>query len=346
MSSIATHVRIFDATPADDLVTKRTSAIKDLAGKFTKGVAVGTTMAYASDLAIALGDEKKLSATLSADVEASIRKTAKAFIADGQQLQMTVCAALGAIDALGTKRNSSPNVLTVDVLAIALWSALGFQKPRKEAKIEALRLELLELARAHVLTAATMTRRRHNVEIAKIALPEAYEPAAVAKAIDTATSSALEALRANAAADREELDLLWWVITDWSTLLGERFSAASNVTAAALASGIEAGGLLRRMPDEAHRHLALRHANGGDAVALKGLLQALGDVREALAEPYAAFDFVPQCPAVFPLANALLAGSAPTERPPVQRSIAEWAERALLERAALEVTARLPTAKR
>jgi hypothetical protein len=31
---------------------------------------------------------------------------------------------------------------------------------------------------------------------------------------------AIADLRSNAAVDREEIDLLWWVLSDWSSLLG------------------------------------------------------------------------------------------------------------------------------
>jgi hypothetical protein len=36
MADVATHVRIFDAAPTDDLVTKRTTVVKDLAAKLIK----------------------------------------------------------------------------------------------------------------------------------------------------------------------------------------------------------------------------------------------------------------------------------------------------------------------
>lgn len=346
MTNIAAHVRIFDASPADDLVTKRTTAIKDIVSKFSKSTSVANIFMRANEIAMALASEKNMPASLAADVEASVKKSAKAFLGDGQSLQLMVCAALGAIEALDVSRSNHPDLTTLDVLGIGLWSALAFQKPRKEPKVEALRTELLTAARTHTVNAATLTRRRLAVGELKIDLPAEYESGAVAQAISNGIEPVTKALRANSAADREELDLLWWVLSDWSTLLQTPLSSTDRQVATAISAGIEAGKLLRRMPDEAHRHLVLRSVQSTDNLSLKELIDAVGADRESLAEPFKDYDFLVNCQAVFPLANALLSGKASPDKSATKWSVADWAARALLESSALEVTAHLPTAKR
>ena len=54
---------------------------------------------------------------------------------------------LAALQLLDAAPSSTANLLARDVLAIGLWSALSFQKPRSERRLEALRVGLLQKAR-------------------------------------------------------------------------------------------------------------------------------------------------------------------------------------------------------
>jgi hypothetical protein len=344
MINIAAHVRIFDPEPEDDLVTKRTSAIAELCSNYGKGGRqVLAIFQSANDLARAVEVKAGLSEALAREIETAVRKSASAFVADGNELQMTVCGLLGALQSLDGVTSSAGVLTSLDVFAIGLWSALSFQAPRSEPKLEALRVELLQKAREFTLGRATSTRRRINVPDASFQPPTEYEPTGLGESLKTGVGATIEALRANAAIDREELDLLWWVLSDWSELLGRRFSAADNPEAAAVASGLEAGRMLRRMPADAHRHLVLRHAGKTDSLNLTKFLKTLGADRERLAAAYAGDNRVTACPAIFPLITALRSGSATDPKGDIRRTLEEWAGRALLESAALHVTAHVPS---
>lgn len=342
MINIAAHVRIFDPDPEDDLVTKRTSAIRELASRFAKARNVSTIFKSANDLAWSVDVEGGNSEALAKDIEAAVRKFSKAFISDGHELQTTVCGLLAALQLLDRARPSAGGLKTSDMYAIGLWLALSFQVPRRETNLEALRVELLQKAQEVALKSATSARRRSNVPDAYFEVPREFEPAKLREAFTKGTKDTIEALRANAALDREEIDLLWWVMGDWSELLGCKFSAAAN-PAAAVASGLEAGRMLRRLPADSHHHLVLRHVSNTDPVSLPELLNILGGDRAQLAAPYEENANLSACPLIFPLLAALRSGSATDAKAQVKRPLRDWADRAFLESAALHLTAHIPS---
>jgi hypothetical protein len=72
------------------------------------------------------------------------------------------------------------------------------------------------------------------------------------------------------------------------------------------------------------------------------LLKRLGNDREKLAASFEGDGRVGDYPAIFPLQNALRTGSDANSKSGIKRGLAEWAERALLERAILRVISLLP----
>jgi len=344
MTTIATHIRIFDAEPTDDLVTKRTVAIGQISEALKKQTSVDELLQTANDLARAVEHKGVFSETLGKEIEEAIAKSAVSFVAEKNGTQMVTCGMLGALQAIDANPGNSSNLLISDVLALGLWSALGFQKPSTNAKLEALRTELLNKAHGVVLKRASLSRKRMDVPDMKFAAPaDGSEPVSVDTSFADATRATVEALRANAAVDREELDLLWWVLSDRSELLKRHLSTEKNSTTRAIASGIEAGHLLRRMPSEAHLHLVLRNVGADDATSsLTDVIKAVADDRQALVAPYGGQQIVLACPAVFPLLNGLRNGTSSDGHAKQKRSLEDWAARALLESSILQVTSHLP----
>jgi hypothetical protein len=344
MTHAAVHMRIFDPAPTDDLVAKRTSAIADIAKKFGEQRSVEAILRSANDLALAAEPDAQCSAEQSQMIEAAIRTLSTAFIAEERPIEMLVCGMLGALQSLnGSSGTVSGSTTVNDVFALGLWSALAFQKKSADAKFEALRGELQESAHAHCVRTASKSRERLFVVDPEFKTPESFDPAGVEKSLRPFGVS-IGNLRANAAVDREEIDLLWWALSDWSSILKRRLSTDESAAAAAVASGVEMGYLLRRIPAEAHRHLVLRNVPAAKSLTLPELLSALGEDRPALA---AAFKeetgVVSQCPAVFPLANALQTGEAKDANAKVKRLIEDWAARALLEASIAHLTSHIPS---
>jgi hypothetical protein len=237
MTHIANHIRIFATNPSDDLVTKRTAAIGEIANAIRAQNDVGDILRNANDLAAAAQQGGSLSAHLSQMIEGAIRKSSTAFVAEDETaVEMLVCGLSGALQVLtGSTPMRNGKTSIGDVLSFGLWSALSFQKLRGEAKLEHLRNELMQAAQDHCAGAASEGRRRTVVAEPEFKLIAKKTPGtdaeseldldadAVNRGLEPFRTSIAD-LKANAVIDREEIDLLWWVLSDWSTLLRRRFS--------------------------------------------------------------------------------------------------------------------------
>lgn len=342
MTDIAAHIRIFDPDPTDDLVEKRTASIKDIRNLFSKKKQVNDLFQTANFLAgLIESGVTQSAATFVKEIETAIRSKSKSFVAEGEDLQLTVCAQLGALQLIKDSSRNAGDVQVADVIAIGLWSALIFQKHRSEAKLESLRYELLQQCQSLIIARAKASRRRLEVTEAVYAKPEGEE-VDVGVAVIAGLKDTLNALKINAAIDREEIDLLWWVIAGWSSLLGKHFSSSENVVSNAIASGLEVGQMLRGMPDDAHYHLALNHVRHNESISLVELMTELGSDVSIFAAPYQGNPIVIACPYIFPLLASFISGAALGENANIKRPLKDWVARAMLESAAIRVTSKLP----
>lgn len=341
MSNFASHIRIFDSNPTDDLVEKRKSAVKEISTKYLKTKDTGEILK--NSLALCSGTlPQGLSERLKGEVEAAIQKTSKAFIAQGQDLQITVCSLLSALQILDKAASDGATLTIVDVYALGLWSILSFAPPSQDDKLETLRQEVLSKAQDHIISRSVAARRRKKVPEVSIKLPPEYSGEAVAGALAKAVEDPITVLRDNAAIDREELDLLWWVLADHSRLLQRRFSSVKNPTAQAIACGLEAGKQMRRVPGHVHRQLVLRAVEGDSELDLASLLNALGDDRTKLATVYPDNHSLKACPEAFPLISAITGNSETVAGGETIRSLDEWAARALLESSIAHLNSNAP----
>src|SRR5208282_3106954 len=141
MVDIATHVRIFEMAPTDDLVEKRTAAVKELAIRFSQRETVPKILQLANDLSVGIARKGKIPDALAAEIGAAIKEQSVAFVLSGQEIQVLACALMGALQVLEAAKPSSGSWSKHDVLAAGLWSALSFQPALSEPKLEALRTE-------------------------------------------------------------------------------------------------------------------------------------------------------------------------------------------------------------
>jgi GTPase-associated system helical domain len=342
MTDIAQHVRIFEKDPSDDFVEKRKTVIDELGQSFGKLATVADILLLANDLVASVGAKGALPEARVAEVESLIKNQSGAFVREGQELQILTCALVAALQSLEKATPSTGQWSRFDVLAAGLWSGLSFQTPRTEPRLEQLRVELIERARGLVLGSPSTARNRAPVPNVPVIVAEPEGWVKFAEQSQAVTTRTIESLRTNSALDREELDLLWWVLSDWSTLLGQRLSTALPVLSAIFAA-VEVAQLMRRLPGEAHKHLVLRHFASQENLSLTELLGELGEHKRTLATHFHGNQILPACPRVFPLLSAISghSGSGPAAK--VARSLDEWGERALLETAILHI-ATLPGA--
>lgn len=342
MADIARHVRIFDPDPSDDLVTKRTAVVKDLASKLVKDRDIDALISATDGVASACVKGGAIPEGMAALVETSIREQSTAFIRAGHELELLTMALLGLDQAILVAAKPGTGLSIGDVVATAAWLALSLQPPSTDPKLEMLRAEVMHNARNWSLSSASRSRLRKPVNEIKIDAFAADLPDASTK-IKAALEAPIATLRENAILDREEIDFLWWALGDYSSLLKRQLSA-SAAPAAAMAAAIEGAQTLRRLPSEGHKHIVMRHVRKHDALALTEMVAALGTDREALLKPIAG-ERVRKFPAVFGLLATLLRDPAAPGGTGEKELLSEWSARALLEAGFLHVLSHAPGAK-
>jgi hypothetical protein len=334
---IAQHIRIFDKTPSDELVEKRIGEIDTLVGKYQSLSSVADILQLAADLTKGVAKGGSLPEARVTEVETVIKVKSPSFVREGEELQILTCTFLAALKLLTGAATTHGVWSRSDVLALGLWSGLGFQVPRTEERLEALRSELLVASRNLALGSAANARTRREVPAITLGMPEAYEATKLGKTIQDGASPAIDALRLNAALDREEIDLLWWVLSGWSKFAGKNFSSMSEI-AAVVAAGFEAGSVVRRIPGEAHKHLILRMLKQDVPVSMHDVLESLKDEREPITAFFANNILLAGRESVFPLITACIAGKPGGKSAGARElKLSDWAARALLESSILHV---------
>ncbi|MGH9498155.1 MAG: GTPase-associated system all-helical protein GASH [Terriglobales bacterium] len=334
---IAQHIRIFDKIPTDELVEKRTTAITSLGEKYQSISSVENILQLAADFTKGVAKGGSLPEPRIVEIEAAIRETSGSFVRQDQELQVLTCGLLAALKLLAEATPTSGEWSRRDVLALGLWSGLGFQIPRTEERLEGLRSELLVAARNLVLGSTANARKRQEVPAFTAKMPEAYDATKIGNVVQNGAARAIDALRTNAALDREEIDLLWWVLSGWSKFVEKIFSKMSEPAAVVIA-GLEAGSIVRRIPGDAHKHLILRLLTEDKAVSMQDMLESLKDEREKIAVFFANNPLLAGREALFPLVSGLVAGKVAGKGTGARTlKLSDWSARALLESAILHV---------
>ncbi|WP_081075570.1 GTPase-associated system all-helical protein GASH [Burkholderia stagnalis] len=328
MDNIAVHMRISGVAVSDDDVNSRRTAATSLAVNWRKETTPSKIVSKAADVAEALGGNGSPSPSLGSEIQVAIQKKSSSFLYEERPLEISVCAGMAMVSILagspGTDGWSTP-----DVYATALWSSLAYQPTLEAERRENLRQEVLDAARSWVATAAEKARERMNVPdpaTVEITIDEDKE---AANNFNEAVADTVEALRRNAALDREELDFLWWAQLGRSRLLNKQLSAVAEPIRI-VAAGIEGARMLRRLPCEVHREIVLRTLDQDPKLDLAEMLAAVGDDRAALGAAFIE-GHVADHPTVFPLLYALATGEVNGSGATVKRPVSEWGERALLE---------------
>jgi hypothetical protein len=333
MADVARHIRIFDKEPSDDLVVKRSTTIAAMAEKFLKLKTYEDYFQVAEDIAHAVESEGfRVSANRAIDVEEAIRAESPAFDRDGQDLQILTCLMLAALKATKDAQPTSTAWSRPEIVAVSIWLSLGTQTPRTEPKVESLRAELVEASRNLINRSADGSRARTAIPDPAVKIMELTD-AKVAESVNKGLLKSIEALRQNAALDREELDMLWWSLGDWSNLQQQHFRQLP-MQVAAVTAGIEGSNLLRRLPSEGHKHLVLRHIVDDSERSAVELAASLGDGAKAIRDAYSAHGYVKKFPHVFRLLATISGENVDTQL----LGNRSWGARAMLESTVLRLS--------
>jgi hypothetical protein len=334
MVDVARHIRIFDKEPSDDLVIKRSTTIAAMAEKFLKLKTYEDYFQVAEDLAHALEAEGfRVPDNRAVDVEEAIRAESPAFDRDGQDLQILTCLMLAALKATKDAQPTGTAWSRPEIVAVSIWLSLGTQTPRAEPKVESLRMELVEASRNLINRSADGSRARTAIPDPAVKIAELTDVKVVAESINKGLLKTVEALRQNAALDREELDMLWWSLGDWSDLQQEHFRQLP-VQVAAVTAGIEGSNLLRRLPSDGHKHLVLRHIVDDSERNAVELVASLGDGAKAIQDAYSGHGHVKKFPHVFRLLATISGENVDTQ----SLGNRSWGARAMLEATVLRLS--------
>ena len=329
---IAKCVRIFEPEPDDDFVIKRDAVIKALELTFLKKNTISDLMSLGSGICQGFCDPPLMPDAIATQVEAVIKKQSASFVQDGRDLEMSVCAAAAVVQSIESRVKATDTWSAANVLAVALWSALSFLPACTEPKLEEFRTLAVAAARKRILNNSLETRTRH-------AVPEfgAFGGEKTAsKDFVSATTPTVDALRFNAALDREEINLLWWILGGVSEIFKRPLQSLSPEVRAVTA-GVEIGALMRSLPTQSHRNLALRGIEEAAPLPLPKLLAALGEDRLVVATSFKDAPLIDGAPLVFPLLSAVCSGKGTGLGADLPRPLSEWGARALLERSVLQL---------
>jgi hypothetical protein len=326
--NIAVHLRITGLTPSNDDVNSRKAAATSLAAAWGKIKDIPGIIQKSSAIAESLGGDGVPSEGLGNEVQAAVQKHASAFLYSESPLEVGICAGMAAVSIMKPEPGPSGWQI-VDIYTNALWSALSFQPLLEEEKRENLRGEVLERARLRSIDSAEKARERITVSDPLDLVVSIDDQKRVTTNFKKATLDTIEALRRNAALDREEIDFLWWSQLGRSRLLNRPLATIAE-GCRLVASGIEAASHLRRFPAHVHRDLVLRTADKDPELNLPELLAAIDGDRAALAEGIGS-QAVTEYPVVFPLLNAIVTGATDALGGQQKRKASDWGARALLE---------------
>ncbi|UVS85682.1 hypothetical protein EFP18_17295 [Burkholderia glumae] len=328
MDNIAVHMRISGVAVSDDDVNSRRAAAVSLATSWVREKSFSKIISRAEDVAKSLGGDGNPSPSLGGEIQGAVQKKSSSFLYTERPLEIGVCAGMAMVSIFGAK--SGNHGLTVsDVYATALWSALAYQPVLEAERRENLRREVLESARERAATSAEKARERVDVPDPTTVEITIGEDNAAANNVNEAVAGTIEALRRNAALDREELDFLWWAQLSRSRLLNRQLSAVAEPLRIVTA-GIEGAKMLRRLPCEVHREIVLRSLEDDVQLDLAEMIAAIGEDRAVLGAAFIE-GYVADHPTVFPLLHALATGEVNGPGATLKRHLSEWGERALLE---------------
>lgn len=328
MSKMAKYAHIIWLQPTDDDVLARNHAVETLREELS-GLTTKQAVEAAASIAACFGGGE-LGSFLSPKAEKAISDESAAFVLNGNEQQAVICLAVGAIALVQEAAIKGGGWSPPDALAASLWSALTFQDQLDNPHMEELRKDLIEVCRKRVRDVAHVARQRQDVpDVGTLTIPENDAAGSRANtAYKKATAPVITALKENQDLDREELDFLWWVLSEYSGLL-ECPLPDREPYCRAIASGLEGATLLRRLPGDGFRHAVLRRVETTDGLSLAALVDKLGTERAELGKSLEG-SWGAQLPHVFPLIATLVSGEV-VGGCTIELDARNWGARALLE---------------
>lgn len=331
MADIPKYVRIFSPDPDDDFVSKRTTAINAIETNLRKKVNSTQLYQVANAIVRAGNNPSTCPSEITELASSALRKASSSFVTEGQDLQLNVCVLLSCLQFF-EKATQTHKFTAADIsFAICLLNGLTFSNPTGDfEKFGDLRKELVELCKTLTADLLRESRIRSEIdELPTISVPADNSFVSFANTLNSSFHAVVENLRLNAALDREELDMLWWVINGKSKIFKKALIDLSPVQAI-VAGSLEMGSRLHTIPDEAFLELVCRGIDPLEEYDANSLKQHLEGFQDEI-DVYASTNYrIKNCQDIFPVSSLLFEGVI-GENPTQSRPLKEWAGRIMLE---------------
>lgn len=225
LGQIADHSRIVNPTPTDGFVQQRRAAVEKLISEESITVEVLESFVEFAVFGVPNTRSKRHETATNALI-AAIQDAQPSFAADvdANQLDLRLVSSVVIGERLRAEPTDDWNVY----LASLIISALLLQPLPQQLYIARLLQDLVGLAKVSLGDTSKQQRERQpwpkkaQVEITGADIP------ALARSAKTAFEVLLNAVASNANADREELDVLWWVFGRRSARTGETFESMAE----------------------------------------------------------------------------------------------------------------------
>jgi len=227
LNRLSDFMRIVNPDPSDALITQRKGAIVAFIEQFSRRE---LQYACADIAAFGLGTDPSAPQSAAANsIIAAIQVTQPSLSSDiaANALDLRVFAGVALGEYLGAQSDGATAALVI--------SALATRALPQERYLAEFVSALLEVARGSAEAAGHAQRERPELVIAAL---QGANATSVAESVKSALDEFKEAVDRNLRADREELEILWWVFGGHSTSIGKPFQAL-DVPQRILASGSE-----------------------------------------------------------------------------------------------------------
>ncbi len=319
-------VRAYEQNPTDDFVVKREAAIAAVAARVAASKTVEELFGFAESLTVGLAKTTLSGALREICIEALI-SASPSFSADGRDTEIFVCALGASLEVLEKVERTEHGRSPREIFSAAVHSGLSFLPASSNAKVDKVVKEILQLSADAFRLTSDASRVRVQVPELAVTLEGTEEAAEAVEKVVAAVKPLIATLQRNAALDREELELLWFCLGDYSNVLKAKLST-SKASIGLVAAALETTKLLRRLPSSSHVSVALRNVAADKPKTLEKLVSETKAHRQQFFD-YFADNIVSTHPNIVPVTSAILGCSQPSDTE--AREMNEWARRLILE---------------
>lgn len=233
--------RIVNVQPVQSVLDNRIASAKDLIKSITSAKNWDVTLAWAAGVAAGFDVNFRQDSPAIVQLVAAIKAHDAVFPEDLTEnaLELRACAALALGEIVAAQGKDNPSQSAIGLAAV-LRSGIN-ARPLPRARYLKQMLEELDAAAARTLQAGAAARRDNPASTSPFAGLKDEPPAdlpTVWKSLLPALKKSYKQLTHQAAIDREELNVLWWLFGGASGTVGQRL-AEMDLGAAALCAGAE-----------------------------------------------------------------------------------------------------------